>query len=254
MASVLVNAHEAIFGATRLSRFATELTVDENRDELDTTSIEDVARQRALGLHDATMGAQVRHTVAIEQALRSSRQSGTASPVLQTLNAQAAIGEDAYIWLAQSMNYNENLENGQFMTATAGFIVNEQPAEALMLANYTFISAGLTAAGSETAVTLAAVTAAYEVVVMLVQPDTEPLEGTTPTMDARIQSAALGDTGFASPVTQHTFAQIGGTAAAEVAALSGTFDSFLWRLDVTGVTGVGAKYFPLAAVGIRLKS
>jgi hypothetical protein len=238
-------------GGFRISRHVASFTLDPSREEVDSSDIEDRADTYELGVWKAALnftgqaeGVVERHFIEALAAAASVSQPLTAPLV----GGNGTAGDLVAVLDGCNSDLKLTGERGKLRGFTAKFYPHDRFMYHQLL--YTaFGGAGVTAAVNGTAVQLGAIAAEQELVVAYQNPNFPAVEGTTPTLDAKIQSAT--DSAFTTPTDRITLPQRTATVVGSVHKLAGPITDTWWRFAVTAVGGTATpKFWPYCTGGV----
>lgn len=163
----------------------------------------------------------------------------TGVPVAFTFNYPAAAGDVAWMMEGDVGTWEQGADIGQVVTYRAQVSSKSAAGRGIILGNLSSI----TATGQSAAQAWQAITSAQRLKASL---HVLAASGTSPTLDAKIQSDV---TGFASPTDRITFAQKTAAGQSEWAELAGPITDDEWRIDYT-LGGTSPDFDFVVVIGV----
>lgn len=250
---ILVNKIFAL-GARRISKDANVFAFGQSREEVDNNDIETLADQYELGPYHSDLSFQGGTSGELEnRMLKALNDAATALPL--TLFMQTGVaGEVALQQKVKIANFRPTGDWGQLKGFNMKLVPQGEKFELGAVMFNSVGTAGITAPVNGAGVELGALGAGQELLLFYHVVDPPGVTGTTPTLDAELQSDV--DDNWLGPTTRISLDQAT-EPGWQIKTLDGdttpVTDTW-WRLAFTAVGGTGSPtFFVIAAAVIRTK-
>jgi hypothetical protein len=240
--SVLLN-RMVVIGGHRISRDANRAILNIGRTKEDAKVLEDKSDRYELGSWQGDFELSGHTTEDVEARFLAEIAKATvpSTPVVIFLaNGNGNPGQDAVQMDACAFEFSAGGDHGKISPFTLAGAPHDRGTIGQILES-SIGSVGITGAQNGTALELGAISATQKIVVTYHVLNFPAVEGTTPTIDAKIQSAT--DEAFTTPVDRIVLPQRNATPIGSVHELAGAVTDTWWRFIVTAVGGTDDPTF-----------